>query len=222
MITVHHLENSRSLRVVWLLEELNLNYKIEKYKRDPKSMLAPKELKDIHPLGKAPIITDENGAHAESGAIIEYILENYSGEKLIPKKEDRSAYNSFKFFMHYAEGSVMPVLVMSLIFSKINSKIPFFIKPVFSLIDQQVRSNYITPTTKTHFNYIDSILDQHKWLTGDHFTAADIQMSFPIITALSREKNIDSFKNIKRFIQQVEERPAYKRAIKQTEPLDFS
>lgn len=222
MITVHHLENSRSLRIVWLLEELNIEYKIKKYKRDPKTMLAPQELKDIHPLGKAPVITDENGAHAESGAIIEYILENYGGDQLIPKKQDSSAYNKYKFFMHYAEGSVMPVLVMSLIFSTINSKMPFFMKPVFSLIDQQVRANYITPTTQTHFSYIESTLAEHKWLTGDQFTGADIQMSFPIITALDREINMDSYKNIKRFLKQVEERPAYKKAINQTEKLDFS
>lgn len=222
MITVHHLENSRSLRIVWLLEELNIEYQIKKYKRDPKTMLAPKELKEIHPLGKAPIITDDKGAHAESGAIIEYILENYGGKELIPKKENSSAYNKYKFFMHYAEGSVMPVLVMSLIFTKINSKIPFFIKPIFGLIDQQVRSNYITPTTKSHFDHIDEILEKHKWLTGDEFTAADIQMSFPIITALSREKNIASTKNIKRFVKQIEERPAYQKAIKLTEELDFS
>lgn len=222
MITLHHLENSRSFRIAWLLEELNLEYKIKEYKRDRLTMLAPKELKNIHPIGKAPIITDDNGAFSESAAIIEYLLDQYNGDQLIPNRENALAFRQYRFFMHYAEGSVMPILVMALVFNKIEkTKVPFFIKPIINSLVKMVRSTYINPTITTHFQYIESILKENKWLTGDQFTAADIHMSFPILAAACRQKEVSSRPNIKRFIKQIEERPAYKKAVEKTGKLDL-
>lgn len=223
MLTVHHLENSRSLRIVWLLEELDLDYKIQHYKRDPETSLAPEELKNIHPLGKAPILTDSAGAHAESAYIIDYILRRYNAQRLLVPPKDSEMFDRYQFFMHYSEGSVMPILVMALVFNKIkNAKVPFFIKPIVSGIVHKVRQSYISPNMKLHLNYIEDCLSKNEWFAGSDFTAADIQMSFVLQAAAARDEVLKKYPNIRNFLDRIQQRPAYKKAIEKAGPLNIT
>ncbi len=218
MITVHHLENSRSLRIVWMLEELGVEYRIEHYKRDSKTMLAPAALREIHPLGKSPVITDGDPVVAESGAIIEYLAQRYGGgDWVIPADDPR--WLQERYWLHYAEGSLMPLLVMKLIFSHIpRSPMPFFVKPVAKGISGKVIGGFLDPQLKTHLQVIESHLADNTWFCGDTLSAADIMMSFPLQAASARA-NLDELPSVKRFVQQMEARPAYQRAEKNAGPL---
>src|ERR1043165_9122797 len=144
MITVHHLNNSRSQRVLWLLEELGLDYEIVKYERDPKTLLAPASLRKVHPLGKSPVITDGDATLAESGAIIEYLVDTHGKGKLVPAA-GTPAYRDYRYFMHYAEGSLMPFLVMKLVFAKIKSDAPFLVRPIAKTIADTVGARFLDP-----------------------------------------------------------------------------
>lgn len=218
MITVHHLENSRSLRIVWMLEELGVEYQIKHYKRDSKTMLAPAELRDIHPLGKSPVISDGDNVIAESGAIIEYLAHRYGApEWVIPDNDSR--WQQERYWLHYAEGSLTPLLVMKLIFSHIpRSPMPFFVKPVAKGISGKVIGGFLDPQLKNHLDIIEKHLANHTWFTGDALGCADIMMSFPLQAASARA-NIDELPAIKRFLQQMEARPAYQRAVESAGPL---
>jgi glutathione S-transferase len=212
MITVHHLENSRSQRILWLLEELGVEYRIKTYRRDPVTMLAPPELKKVHPLGKAPVITDEAHTVAESGAIIEYLVERYHGEALVPQAgtPERLRYTHW---LHYAEGSAMPLLVMRLVFSKLGKPpVPAIIRPIGKLLANGVRQKFLDPQLRLHCDYWESELRQYAWFAGDQFTAADIQMSFPLLAAESRA-DLSDYPHIQKVLQNMRERPAYGRAI---------
>lgn len=212
MITVHHLENSRSQRILWLLEELGVEYRIKTYRRDPVTMLAPPELKKVHPLGKAPVITDEAHTVAESGAIIEYLVDRYHGESLVPQAgtPERLRYTHW---LHYAEGSAMPLLVMRLVFSKLGKPpVPAIIRPIGKLLANGVRQKFLDPQLRLHCDYWESELRQHAWFAGDQFTAADIQMSFPLLAAESRT-DLSDYPQIQKVMQNMRERPAYQRAI---------
>lgn len=210
MITLHHLNNSRSQRILWLLEELGVPYEIKKYERDHKTMLAPPELKKVHPLGKSPVITDGDHTLAESGAIIEYLVNKYGSGKWKPTSEkDLIRYT---YWLHFAEGSAMPPLLLSLIFSKIESNAPFLIKPVAKAIAGQVRKLFIGPNIKNNFNFMEAELSKSKWFAGDEISAADIQMSFPIEAAQSRGFLIDHPK-LQAYLSSIHARPAYKRAL---------
>lgn len=220
MITVHHLNNSRSQRILWLLEELGLKYEIKNYQRDPLTMLAPKELREVHPLGKSPVITDGEKVIAESGAIIEYILEKYGGGRLKPAAETTER-ERFQFYMHYAEGSVMPPLLMSLIFAKIKKPpVPFFVRPIAAGIEKGVRAAFLDPQLKTHFDFIESELTGRKWLAGDEFTAADIQMSFPLEAGEVR-LGYESRPHLKGYVGRLRARPAYQKALKAGGPFSL-
>ena len=213
MITVHHLNNSRSQRILWLLEELSLEYEIKFYERDPKTMLAPPELKKIHPLGKSPVLTDGDKTIAESGAIIEYILRKYGHGKLRPFPGTDEEIR-FTYWLHYAEGSLMPPLLLSLIFAKIPKEpMPFLVKPIAKAISQAVKSKLITPNLKVNLDFIEAELNKHEWFAGSEFSAADIQMSFPIEAAASRA-GVESRPSIARFIQKIQSRPAYQEALR--------
>lgn len=219
-ITIHHLNNSRSFRIIWLFEELGLGYKISKYQRKP-DMMAPDELKRIHPLGKSPVITDHGHTIAESGAIIDYVLDKYGNGRLKPPKENTDAYLKYNFYMHYAEGSLMPPLLVSLIVQKIeNAKVPFFIKPISKRIAQKIKDTYIQPQMNTHLDFLESELKNSTWFTGEDFTAADIQMSFPLLAANSRW-GLGNRPNLKRFIERIESKESFKRAIEKGGPLEF-
>lgn len=218
MITVHHLENSRSLRIVWMLEELGVEYRIKHYKRDSKTMLAPAELRAIHPLGKSPVITDGDNVIAESGAIIEYLAQRYGDpDWIIPANDPR--WQQERYWLHYAEGSLMPLLVMKLIFSHIpRSPMPFFVKPVAKGISGKVIGSFINPQLQTQLEVIEKHLSSHPWFTGDTPGCADIMMSFPLQAASARA-DINSLPSIARFLEQMEARPAYQRAVASAGPL---
>jgi glutathione S-transferase len=221
MIVVHHLNNSRSQRVLWLLEELGMPYEIQRYQRDAKTMLAPPELKKVHPLGKSPVITDGERTIAESGLILEYLVERYGAGKLAPPpgSEERLRY---RYWMHYAEGSAMPPLLLKLVFDRIEQgPMPFFIRPLARGIARQVKQSFITPQLKLHLDYLESELGKAEWFVGNEFTAADIQLSFPLEAAALRGGLDQSRPRLHAFLQKIHARPAYRRALERGGRYDF-
>ena len=221
MIVVHHLNNSRSQRVLWLLEELGLEYEIVRYQRDPKTMLAPPELKAIHPLGKSPVITDNGVTVAESGAIVEYLIDTYGNGRLAPPAgtEERRRWT---YFLHYAEGSAMAPLLMKLIFDRVEtSPAPFFVKPIARGIAQKVKGSYILPQIDMHLDYLESELGKSSWFAGSEFSAADIQMSFPLEAASARGGLDTSRPNLAAFLKRIHSRPAFQRALERGGPYEL-
>ena len=219
MITVHHLNNSRSQRILWLLEELGLPYEIKKYQRDPKTMLAPPELRAVHPLGKSPVVSDGDTVIAESGAIIEYMVERQGGAQLVPPAgtADKRRYT---YFLHYAEGSAMPPLLMKLVFDRIETApMPFFVKPVARSIAQKVKGSFIMPQILQHLAFLESELGKSTWFAGEEFTAADIQLSFVIEAAASRGGLDEKYPKLNAFLQRIHARPAYQRALERGGPF---
>lgn len=220
-ITVHHLNNSRSQRILWLLEELGLEYEVKRYERDSETMLAPDSLRSVHPLGKSPVITDEELTLAESGAIVEYLVERYDNGRLAPLvgTSDRLRYT---YWLHYAEGSAMPPLVMQLIFNQVEEKSPFFLRPVAKVITRKVKQTYLEPQISQQLGYMEAELEKSTWFVGDEFTAADIQLSFPLEAAAS-QSNLDAgYPQLKTFLERIHARPAYQKAIKRGGNYDFS
>lgn len=185
MITVHHLNNSRSQRILWLLEELGVDYQIKRYERDTKTMLAPPELRAVHPLGKSPVVTDGELTLAESGAIIDYLANRY-GPHLLPAADSPERLRC-TYWLHYAEGSAMPPLLLKLVFDKMESSpMPFFVKPIARGIARKVKSAFVAPQLKLHLDYLESELGKSTWFAGEQFSAADIQLSFPLEAAAAR------------------------------------
>ena len=220
MITVHHLNNSRSQRVLWLLEELELPYELVKYERDPKTMLAPASLQAIHPLGKSPVITDGDVTIAESGWILEYLVETYGKGRLVPAAGTQ-AYRDYRYFMHYAEGSLMPFLLLTLIFRKVKTApMPFFIKPVARKIADGVSQRFVDPNITRHLTFLGDHLAKNAWFAGDAFTAADIQMSFACEGAVARAKDQCPAKIVE-LVDKMHARPAYKRALEKGGPYEI-
>lgn len=220
MNVVHHLNNSRSQRILWLLEELNVPYEIKFYERNPKTFRAPDELKKIHPLGHAPIFTDETATVAESGAIIEYILEKYGHGKLRPTPGTNDALK-FSYWMHYAEGSGMPPLVLALIFSKIESApMPFMFAPLAKVICSKVKNNYIHPQITLHLNFLEVELQKSVWFAGLDFSAADIQMSFLLESAEARS-DLKNYPKLTEFLQKIRTRPAFLSAAAKGGPFNL-
>lgn len=219
MIRLHHLDNSRSQRVLWLLEELQLPYEIKRYARNPKTMLAPDELKQIHPLGKSPVITDDELTLAESGAILEYLVDRYGEGRLAPAPGSPE-HLRFRYWMHYAEGSAMPPLLLRLVFDRVsNAPMPFLIRPVARAIAKGADQAFISPQLKLHLDYMEREVGKTGWFAGTDFSLADIQMSFPLEAAESRGGLDDSRPNLMNFLKQIRERPAYQRAIERGGPV---
>ncbi len=213
MIVVHHLNNSRSQRVLWLLEELGLPYEIKRYERDKKTMLAPPALRKVHPLGKSPVLTDGDLTLAESGAIIEYLVERY-GDGCFAPSHELPAYLRYRYWLHYAEGSLMSPLLLKLVFDKIESSpMPFFVKPIAKAISGKAKSSFIMPQLNTHLDYLESELGKSKWFVGDDFTAADVQLSFPIEAAAARGGLDASRPRLMDYLQRIHARPAYQKAL---------
>ena len=213
MITVHHLNNSRSQRILWLLEELGVPYEIKRYQRDPKTMLAPPELKRVHPLGKSPVITDGELVLAESGAIIEYLADRYGAGVLIPA-QGTPARLRCSYWLHYAEGSAMPPLVMKLVFRRVETApAPFFVKPVARSIAHKVMRSFIDPQLRLHLDYMEGELAGSDWFVGDAFSVADIQLSFPLEAFAARGGLDTGHPNLAPFLRRIHARPAYKRAL---------
>jgi glutathione S-transferase len=210
VLTVHHLENSRSQRVLWLLEELGVPYEIVRYKRDPETLLAPPELAKVHPLGKSPVITDGGDTIAESGAILEYIADKYGEGKLVPAR-GTPGYAKVRYFMHYAEGSLMPVLLLKLVFGRVKTaKMPFFVKPIARGIAGKVDAQFIAPNLARHVAFLDGELANSPWLAGETLTLADIQMSYPLEALVARAPDVPA--RITDYVKRAQARPAYKAA----------
>ena len=223
MLTVHHLNNSRSQRVLWLLEELGVPYEIERYQRDAKTMLAPPELVRVHPLGKSPVVTDDGVTVAESGAIIEYLLDTYGAGRLVPPP-GTEARRRFTYWLHFAEGSAMPPLLLKLIFDRIGSGqgMPFFAKPIGRAIAAKAKALMIEPNLKRQLDFMEGELSRGEWFAGDDFSAADIQMSFPVEASAMRAGLDASRPRLMAFLKKIHARPAYRRALERGGPYSFA
>lgn len=221
MITVHHLNDSRSQRVLWLLEELELPYEVKRYQRDAKTMLAPPELRAIHPLGKSPVVDDGEARLAETGAIVEYLLDTPGGSALRPARGTPEG-RRFTYWLHYAEGSAMTPLLLKLIFSQIPKRAPLLARPVAKGIARKVDANLIAPQLKAHTDYWEAELAHSEWLAGDAFSAADIMMSFPIEAAGSRLGYGPDKPRLKAFLERIHARPAYQRALERGGPYSYA
>jgi glutathione S-transferase len=222
VITVHHLNNSRSQRVLWLLEELGLPYEIRKYQRDAKTMLAPPELLKVHPLGKSPVITDDGVTVAESGAIIEYLLERHGDGRLEPARGTPERLR-FTYWLHFAEGSAMSPLLMKLVFDRIEtSPMPFFARPIARSISRKVKTAMVEPNLKRHLDHMERELTKSEWFAGDEFTAADIQMSFPVEASAQRAGLDASRPKLMTFLKKIHARPAFRRALERGGPYSFA
>ncbi len=221
MIIVHHLNNSRSQRVLWLLEELGVPYEVKRYERDANTMLAPPSLLAVHPLGKSPIIVDGAVTVAESGAIVEYLVDKYGAGRLIPAAgtPERLRYT---YWLHYAEGSAMPPLLLKLVFDRVaNSPTPWPISAIARRIAATVQTTFIGPQLKRHLDYMEAELVAHTWFAGGEFTAADVQMSFPLEAAAARAGLDASRPHLMAFLQRIHAREAYRRALARGGPYSY-
>jgi glutathione S-transferase len=220
MLTVHHLNISRSQRVLWLLEELELPYEIKYYRRNPKTQLAPPELRAVHPLGKSPVVTDEGATIAETGAIIEYIVEKSGGRLRPPARAPEQL--RWTYWLHYSEGSLMPPLLMRLIFSALPSRSPALMRGIVRSISSRTQQGYIEPQLKTHFDFIESELGRSTWFAGEDFSAADVMMSFPLEAAGVRANAFAGRPRIKAFVERIQARPAYRKALEKGGPYSYA
>lgn len=218
MITVHHLENSRSQRVLWLLEELGLDYAVERYARDPTTMLAPPALRAVHPLGKSPVIDDDGRVVAETGAIIAYLTAKRGGA-LVPKPgtEEHARY---VYFLHYAEGSAMPPLVLKLVFSRLAPGSPALLRPLVRAIAGKVMTGFVDPDLRRHAEFWERELAERPWFCGAEFSAADIQMSFPLEAFASRGTGAGP--RLTDWLARIHARPAYQRALERGGPYAYA
>jgi glutathione S-transferase len=221
VLTVHHLEKSRSHRVIWLLEEMGIPYELKIYKRDSKTLLAPPELKKIHPLGKSPVITDGQLVIAESGAILEYLVDKYGQGRFKPKAGTQD-YEDYRYFMHFTEGSFMPYLVMSLVFNMLPKQpVPFFMKPVMKGISEAVHRMFLYPNLISQFEFLENHLKKSNWFAGQEMTAADIQMSFALLSAEDKMPSLFNYPRLKAMNEKFRSRPAFKRALEKGGPLEL-
>lgn len=226
MLTLHHLRQSRSFRIIWLLEELGLDYKLISY--DRKNGLAPKTLKKVHPMGKAPILQDGTQILAESAHIIEYVIDHYDNNandnnpngnhttithnlttgKLLRPDYDTKAYEQYRYWLHFTESSLMPLLVMRLAFDMSIKKSPIGIKQVAKLIKRGVEKSYLISTLHSELTLLNKHLASNKWLCGQMFTAADIHLAFGIEQLNTKEKN--QYRHLFDWLKRCQNRPAYK------------
>ncbi len=218
MLTVHHLETSRSQRILWLLEELGVPYELKVYRRDPATRLAPPELKAIHPLGKSPVVTDDGKVIAESAAIIEYLVEKYGSRGQGELAHLRPApgtpeHLQCRYWMHYCEGSLMNWLVMKLVFVTIPKRpMPFFVRPVARALCSKVEAQLIDPNLQVATRFIEDHLSRNRWFAGDEITMADFQMSFGVEALLSRATGAGAQPHLAAYRDRIRARPAYQRA----------
>ncbi|OZJ03446.1 hypothetical protein BZG36_03179 [Bifiguratus adelaidae] len=207
---IHHLDASRSFRILWLLEELEVPYEIKEYKRIDSR--APPELKKVHPLGKAPVIEVDGQVIIESGAIVEYLIQKYGKGRLAPASTFASPdYVKYLQLLHFAEGSLMPTLVMKLVFGIIPTKAPFFIRPLLNAVFAQVNKQFVEPEVKANAGWLESLLQDQQWFVGNELSGADIMLSFPLQALTTRAPEVVG-PNIKAWVERVHARPAYQRA----------
>ncbi len=229
MLTVHHLENSRSQRVLWLLEELGLTYEVRRYERDRTTMLAPPELRAVHPLGKSPVLTDvaPDGSTltvAETGAIVEYLIERHGDGRLKPAPGTPELL-AWRYWLHFAEGSAMSPLLFKLVFDRIASApMPFFARPIAKAIAAQTEKSFFGPNLRSHAAYIEAELTRQPWFAGAEFSAADIMMSFPLEAAAHRAGlgANGQHPHAKAWLERIHARPAYQRALQRGGPYAYA
>lgn len=225
MLTLHHLETSRSQRILWLLEELGVPYALKTYARDPRTRLAPPELKKIHPLGKSPVITDGGETIAESGSIIEYLVERYGGQATgelahLAPAPGTPEHRHCRFFMHYAEGSLMNWLVMKLVFQTLpRQPMPFFVRPVARAICGAAQQKLVDPNLATATAFLEQHLATHPWFAGEQLTMADFQMSFAVEALLSRTRSATALPHLQALQARMHARPAWQRALEKGGPV---
>jgi glutathione S-transferase len=213
MIVVHHLNNSRSQRVLWLLEELGLDYEVRRYQRNAKTMLAPPELRAVHPLGKSPVIEDAGQVLAESGAIVEYLAERYGEGRLVPPAGTPERLR-YRYWLHFAEGTAQPPLLLKLLFDRLDKgPMPFFVRPVARAIAQRAKDTFIQPNIDRNLDFMERELEKSEWFAGAGFSAADVQMSFPLEAAVVRGGLDAKRPRLMGFLERIHARPAYRRAI---------
>ena len=221
MIVVHHLNNSRSQRVLWLLEEMGLPYEVKRYERNAATMLAPPELRAIHPLGKSPVIQDGDVVVAETGAIIEYLLATYPAPGLRPAAGTENG-RRFTYWLHYAEGSAMTPLLLKLVFSALPTRSPGLVRPLVKAIANKAQASFIDPQIANHTAWWEGELTQRAWFASDAFSAADIMMSFPLEAGASRVPYGPDKPKLKAFLQAIHARPAYQRALERGGPYAYA
>jgi len=221
MLTIHHLGNSRSQRILWLLEELGVDYEIKRYERDKSTSLAPPALLAIHPLGKSPVITDGELTVAESGAIVEYLVSKYDDGRLLPP-DGSSERRAYTYWLHYAEGTFAPLMIISLIMGRIETApMPFFAKPIAKGIVAKVRGGYLGQNIKRNLDFMESMLNKSLWFCGDELTAADIQMSFALEAESVRTSLQDDYGKLAEYLERIKARPAYQRALEKGGPYEL-
>ena len=209
MITVHHLNNSRSQRILWMLEELNQEYEIIGYERDLKTLQGPESLSNIHPLGKSPVITDDSSGKqiliAESGAIVEYLLQNYGkNSSLVIPETGSQQERDYLYWLHFSEGSLMPPLLLRLIFERVKkARVPFFVKPITKAVADKVLIEYVNPNINRLLDFIEASLKGKNWFLGDQLSGADIQMSFPLETSLARGLVNEHYTCIQSYVERI-------------------
>jgi glutathione S-transferase len=219
MITVYHLNNSRSQRILWMLEELNLEYVIIRYERDEKTLQGPASLREIHPLGKAPVITDDTSGEelvlVESGAIIEYLMQNYGkNSSLIIPKTGSQQERDYRYWLHFSEGSLMSPLLLRLIFHRIKTTpVPFFVKPITKAIANKVLSEFVNPNIDRLLDFIDTSLKGKQWFLGDQLNGADIQMSYPLEASVASGLIHEQYPEILSYVERIHRQPPYQEAL---------
>ncbi len=217
MIVVHHLENSRSQRVLWLLEELGLPYEVKRYARNPQTMRAPPELKAVHPLGKSPVVTDGDTTVAESGAIVDYLVETYGAGRLAPAA-GTAEWRRYRYYLHFAEGSMMPPLLMKLIFTRLPANAPALVRPIARAICDKALAALVQPQLDQMLGFLESELSGRDWFAGASFSAADIQMSFPLEGAAARGGLDARYPRLSDFLRRIHAMPGYQRALERGGP----
>ena len=220
MLIVHHLNNSRSQRVLWLLEELALPYEIKRYQRDPRTMRAPPELRAVHPLGKSPVVTDDGLTIAETGAIVEYIVD-LAGGRLRPAAGTPEKLR-WTFWLHYAEGSLMTPLLLKLMFDLMPKRAPMILRGLVRSIAGRAKTDFVMPELGRHFDFLEGELSKSEWFAGGEFTAADVMMSFPLEAGADRAGAFEGRPLLKAFVARIHARPAYKAALAKGGPYVYA
>ena len=220
MITVHHLNHSRSQRVLWLLEELELPYEIQYYERDPVTRLAPPSLRAIHPLGKSPVLVDDGVVVAETGAIVDYLVEK-TGGRLRPAAGTPERLR-WTYWMHFAEGSLMAQLLLDLMLTTAPARVPEPLQPGAKAAAEGVKHAYVGPNLKAMFDLVGAELGKSAWFAGDAFSAADVMMSFPLETGGARAGAFEGRPNLADFVASIHARPAYQKALARGGPYAYA
>lgn len=221
MIIVHHLEDSRSQRVLWLLEELGVPYEVKRYNRDPVTSLAPPELYAVHPLGKSPVISDGDISVAETGAIFEYLIDTYDQAGQLKPATGTQAGRDYTYWLHYAEGSAMTNLLLKLVFSRLPDRAPALMRPIVRRVSASAEEGFIDPRIAEHTKWWNTSLEKTGYFVGEALTGADIMMSFPLEAAATRA-DLSAMPHITAFLERIHARPAYQAALEKGGPYAYA